>query len=103
MKAIITKYHGPTNTRGSRYSASDRDGNRAMVPARYATDDNHARAVRALCAKMGWSGKLIPGGLGKEIAWVFLPTDLEIATGSRGPSSDILDLEGANYEDQAGD
>lgn len=31
MKAITTKYHGPTDKRGARISATDGDGNRASV------------------------------------------------------------------------
>lgn len=56
MKAIVTKYHGATNSRGSRYSASDTDGNRVSVPTDYAlsSDGNHDAAAIALCRKMGW-------------------------------------------------
>lgn len=63
MKAIITKFHGPTDTRGSRYSASDGDGNRVTVSTdfRLSADGNHAAAALALCAKMGWGGDLIQG------------------------------------------
>jgi hypothetical protein len=34
MKAIKTKFKGPTNTRGSRIVASDEDGNSEERPAR---------------------------------------------------------------------
>lgn len=75
MKAIITKYHGPTNTRGSRIWASDCDGNRASV----AYDDGagsesgHFQAVRALCRKMDWRGKLVCGSLrGSQLVWVWV-------------------------------
>jgi hypothetical protein len=36
MKAITTKFVGPSNVKGSRYIASDEDGNRVMVSADYA-------------------------------------------------------------------
>lgn len=67
MKAIITKYHGPTNTRGSRIRASDLDGNRVTVSFDHALngDGNHDAAAVALCRKMGWSHhNLMRGGLG---------------------------------------
>ena len=31
MKVITTRYHGPTNTRGSRIAATDEDGNRVSL------------------------------------------------------------------------
>ena len=75
MKAIITKYHSPTNTRGSRYSADDGDGNRVILSAAYALEprENHARAVQALCDKMGWSGDLYRGSTKYGYVWVFSP------------------------------
>jgi hypothetical protein len=66
MKAIITKYHGPTNSRGSRISASDEDGNRVTVSYDHASHDPHRLAAIALCKKMGWTGTLIEGGLGNK-------------------------------------
>lgn len=57
MKAITTKYHGPTNTRGSRVSASDEDGNRVSLIWENALDSeaNHDAAAKALCVKMDWT------------------------------------------------
>lgn len=56
MKAIETRYHGPTNTRGSRISASDSDGNRVSIPYPYelSGEDVHRKAAEALAHKMGW-------------------------------------------------
>jgi len=73
MKAIQTKFHGPTNTKGSRYSASDGDGNRVILSANYALnpDENHKAAALALCAKMHWSQPLIGGGYRNCMYWVF--------------------------------
>jgi len=61
MKAIVTKYHGPTNTRGSRISASDGDGNRVSIPYPHELDreDGHYKAACALRDKMQWGGDLI--------------------------------------------
>ena len=58
MKAITTKYHGPTNTRGSMVSASDSDGNRVSIPYDHAlnSEESHRKAAVAFCSKMKWSG-----------------------------------------------
>jgi hypothetical protein len=49
VKAIVTKFHGPGNVRGSRYSASDLDGNRVICSTNFAlgSEGNHDRAARA--------------------------------------------------------
>ena len=65
MKAILTKYHGATNTRGSRISATAEGGNRITIPYPHELSGEavHAAAAIALCQKMGWVGPLIGGGL----------------------------------------
>lgn len=78
MKAITTKYHGPTDRRGARISASDEDGNRVSIPypSENTTEDCHKRAALALCKKIGWDGgeSLIGGGVkGGGYVWVFSP------------------------------
>lgn len=82
MKAIIVKYRGPTNTRGSRYIASDGDRNRVTVPIDYAlnADENARRAAVALCDKMGWTAadELIDGGLGNATVFVFPRTAIKL-------------------------
>ena len=70
MKAIITKYHGPTNTRGSRISATDSDGNRVSISYPYDRDP-HRAAAAALCAKMRWSGTLVQGGTSNGAVFVW--------------------------------
>lgn len=65
MKAIVTKYHGATNTRGSRVSATAEGGNRISLPWDDAlnSEENHRKAALALTAKMKWSFlPLISGG-----------------------------------------
>jgi hypothetical protein len=61
--AIFTKYLGPTNSRGARIKAYRADAGTGQVGAAsmtvsydYALDsyDNHAAAVEALVAKLGW-------------------------------------------------
>lgn len=73
MKAIFTKYHGPTNTRGSRISASDEDGNRITIsyPHELSGEDVHRKAAQALCDKMGWTGEMVAGGHSKGYVFVF--------------------------------
>jgi hypothetical protein len=58
MKAIFTKYHGCTESRGARVSARDTDGNRVSVPYEHATNHTnaHVLAAQALCKKMNWNG-----------------------------------------------
>lgn len=55
-QAIVTRYHGPTDTRGSRVSARCAAG-RVTVPWDHALDvpGNHAAAVAALVRKLGWN------------------------------------------------
>ena len=57
MKAILTKYLGPTDCKGSRITAWDCDGNRATVPYDHALSGEavHREAAIALVHKMGWS------------------------------------------------
>lgn len=55
MQAIITTYHGPTNTRGSRIIAKC-DAGCLTTSWDFGLDirENHERAAEALCAKLGW-------------------------------------------------
>jgi len=79
MKAIVTKYHGPTDRRGSRISASDSDGNRVTIPYPYdlSGEDCHREAAEALCKKMNWPAQLIGGGLRNGYVFVFSPQQEE--------------------------
>lgn len=56
MQTVETRYHGPTNTRGARISATSSDGVRVFVPYDHSLEarDCHAEAVHALRKKMGW-------------------------------------------------
>lgn len=86
MKAISTKYYGPTNTRGARIVATDLDGNRASIPypPELSGDDCHAAAAAALCRKMNWTGKLISGGTPHGVVFVFADSfTYDAATGER--------------------
>lgn len=67
-QAIVTKYHGPTNTRGSRISATTESGIRHYYPYQYElnSEGNHADAAQKMAEHMGWDGTwrggAIPGG-----------------------------------------
>lgn len=61
-QAIVTKYHGPTNTRGSRISATAAAG-RIFIPYDHALSiqENHAAAARAYATKWGWHSRYVGG------------------------------------------
>lgn len=73
MKAITTKFYGPTSRGGERYSATDSDYNHVFVHADYAlnSEQNHDAAALTLRKKMGWTGDLIRGGLKGGNVYVF--------------------------------
>lgn len=72
-QAIVTKFHGPTNTRGSRISAKAFCG-KVFVSYDYAlsVQENHAAAARALVAKVGWHGRWIAGAHPDTSGYVFV-------------------------------
>lgn len=57
--AIVTKYLGPTNTRGGRIKAWAKSGGKLSVTIPYPHDlslsQAHAAAAVALCDKLGWT------------------------------------------------
>lgn len=63
-QAIVVRYSGPTNSRGSRYLATAWAG-RVSRPTNNAlsSDENAALAARALAEKFEWSGLFICGWL----------------------------------------
>ena len=73
MKAIKAVYHGPTNTRGSRITASDGDGHSVTIPYPHELSgaDVYAAAAVALARKMGWKGTLIAGGINNDYVFTF--------------------------------
>jgi hypothetical protein len=72
MRAITTKYHGPTNYMGARISATATDSKRVYVPYDYSltTEGAHAKAASKLMARLGWTGKLIGGHTNNGMVWV---------------------------------
>jgi hypothetical protein len=64
-QAITTRYHGPTNHRGSRITAFANAGRITVSydPARN-PDENHRAAMMAFCERFKWEGQSYhPGGL----------------------------------------
>jgi hypothetical protein len=74
MKAIETRYVGPTNTKGSRIIASDSDGNRVSIsyPHELSGEACHRAAADRLCEKMGWTGRRAGGATKRGYVFVFL-------------------------------
>lgn len=74
MKAIMTTYHGPTNTRGSRISAKDEDGNKVSIPYPHELSGEavHEKAARQLMEKMNWTGTIKGGGYKNHYFFVFM-------------------------------
>jgi hypothetical protein len=81
MKAISTKYIGPTNYKGSRIKAYAEGGNSITLSYDDAlnSDKNHLAAAVALRDKMNWKGggKLLGGGTEKGYVFVFSNTWLK--------------------------
>jgi hypothetical protein len=77
-QAILTKFIGPSDRRGSRVKATAEAGsvtidwNHALNPER-----NHAAAARALALKYGWRAKYHGGGMpqGAPYAYAFVAVD----------------------------
>lgn len=73
MKAITTKYLGPSNVRGSRIKAFDSDGNSVTIGVANSlrVDENHRAAAQALMTKMNWTGEIVSGSVKDGMVWVF--------------------------------
>ncbi len=73
MKAITTRYMGPTNTRGARILATDEDKNRVTIsyPYELSGEAVHLKAAQALCNMMKWSGNLVGGSTKRGYVFVF--------------------------------
>ena len=81
MQAIITKYLGPTNKRGSRIKARQ-SASYAGTPQSITiawdyglnVEHNHKAAAIAFAAKMGWHGNWAGGSGGGE-SYIFVNVD----------------------------
>jgi len=74
MLAITSKYHGPTNTRGSRVRATA-NGHMVTVPwaAEWDAEQNHREACKRLCDKLGWNADRFFGGVLDDGRWAWVP------------------------------
>ena len=61
MVAIVTKYIGPTDYRGSRIKATAGNGQTITIGYDHelSIEKAHRKAAQALCDKMKWTGKLM--------------------------------------------
>ncbi len=76
MQAIITKYYGPSNTKGSRIKAKCSSGSITVgYPYHLSGDAVHRFAAVALCDKMGWNSSNLVGGTlpNGQHCFVFVP------------------------------
>jgi hypothetical protein len=77
-QAIVTKYLGPTNFRGSRVKATC-EADSITIPWDHAAnvEKNHEIAAKALCVKLGWTWDFVGGALPRSnpgyAAWVSAP------------------------------
>ena len=73
-QAIVTKYLGPTDTRGSRIKATCEAGTLTIgIDYAKSIEANHAEAARLLAVKLGWENARVGGALpGSGYAFVLL-------------------------------
>lgn len=76
-QAIITKFLGPTNNRGSRIKAKAYAGS-VTIEWDHAlnSSQNHAAAAKALADKFSWKGTWFSGGMPSEDGDVFVNADI---------------------------
>ena len=73
MQAIVTKYVGPTNYRGSRVIAKC-EAKRIAVSWDDAlnVDENHRRAAQILATELEWRGRWVGGSLPDNRGYCFV-------------------------------
>lgn len=73
-QTIITRYHGATNVRGARYSATCTAGKRVYIkldPDWDNDDRGHIVARDRLKGKLNWPGKMVTGAIKGGMVHVF--------------------------------
>jgi hypothetical protein len=75
-QAIITRYHGWTNTKPAYLSATSASGIKVKLSLSEVSGDSsdydsHEQVARKLMEKLDWSGEIIGGGLKEGYAFVF--------------------------------
>jgi hypothetical protein len=75
FQAIRTKYHGPTNFKGSRITAACEAGKVTIpYPHELSGEACHRKAAETLCDKLGWNKSMVSGGFG-DGTYAFVFTD----------------------------
>lgn len=75
-QAITTRYIGPTNTRGSRVKATAAAGSVTLHwDCALNSENNHARAAKALADKFKWRGTWYGGGMPNDCRYAFVSCD----------------------------
>jgi hypothetical protein len=81
LQAIVTKYHGPTNYKGSRISARADAGRIVRLYDHALTlEENHAQAALDLMEEKGWmrpGRRLHGGGLPSNAGYCFVISERE--------------------------
>ena len=75
-QAIVTKYIGPSNVRGSRIKATAAAGSVTIhVDDSLNIDENHALAAEALANKFKWRGAWFGGGMPNDSGYCWVCVD----------------------------
>ncbi len=75
-QAIVTKYIGPSNTKGSRIKATAAAGSVTLhLDNSLNIEDNHALAALALANKYAWRGTWHMGGMPGDSGYCFVSYD----------------------------
>lgn len=75
-QAIVTKYIGPSNVKGSRCKASAAAGSVTLHwNSALNSEDNHAWAAKTLALKFGWKGNWYQGGNPNDSGYCFVCLD----------------------------
>lgn len=91
MQAVVTRYVGPTNTRGSRVSVRC-DAARMLVPWQcdLGSEENHATAILRMLLRLDWCGNWVLGGLPDNCGCVAVCSRREHGNGRRVRVTDSL-------------
>lgn len=75
-QAIVTKYIGPSNTKGSRIKATAAAGSITVhLDHALNIEQNHAAAAQALANRFGWRGNWQMGGMPDDTGYCFVCSD----------------------------
>jgi hypothetical protein len=113
MNAIVTRYIGPSNRRGSRITARSAAGHLTVeYDDAFNSEENHRLAARALKVKLRWTervhgelrGGVMPNG---DYSWVMVANEIDaprtllkraLACLNRAPRFKVPALECDSYE-----